>query len=145
MTIPRCTWFFRLAAAALGAVGLAACASLQSAARESFAVQTNCPPERVVVTPRPDVPIPPPMAPPPDVAADPGRLAYWRKLNAVDLSAAANAQVFEFTGCSQHRVSACTWDSVTVGENTVAVAACQPIQVPGATPSAPVPSAAPTP
>lgn len=133
-------------AAVVAALSLASCGScadqwaismnspegLRILARQSFSTKTDCPPERVTVVPRPDVPRPPPPAPPPEVASDPERLAYWREQNAVELDAAASAQVFEFTGCGQHRVALCKWDTLWEGDRVYPVASCRPIEKPGA-------------
>ena len=50
---------------------LAGCTSLEASARSEFARENSCPEERVVVSHAP------PRPAPPDVAADPGRLAVW--------------------------------------------------------------------
>jgi len=109
---------------------LTGCAAqtLQAASRETFAQETTCPPERVSVVARPDIAKPPAPEPPNDVAADPGRLAYWRKQHAAELSEAANAEVFELAGCGQKRITSCTWSTTWVGENPVNYATCTPIK-----------------
>jgi hypothetical protein len=55
-----------------------------------------CPPERLVIQKLPAEPGPGPT-PPPDVAADPARLAYWRKLQAQ--GERFPTQQFQVSGC----------------------------------------------
>jgi hypothetical protein len=98
-----------LLAAALGT--LASCATLTGTARENFATSHTCPPDRVTVAPRPDMTrnsLTPRPAPPPEVAADPGRLAYWREQLEKAESNLLPCEVFELTGCGQHQLVCCT-------------------------------------
>jgi hypothetical protein len=110
-------------------VSIAGCAAqtLQAASVESFAHDTSCPPDRVTAVPRPDVPLPPAPKPPREVAADPGRLAYWKNQHALELAEAADTQAFELDGCGQRRVATCTWSLTWVGENPVNYATCTPV------------------
>jgi hypothetical protein len=102
-------------ATATGGAALAGCAvSRHDWARDKFAQDLACPPDRVSVVKRPDLRSPPRLpAPPPDVAADPDRLAYWNKLHASEVEAtqkaARNTQVFEVTGCGQQRIMDCDY------------------------------------
>lgn len=85
--------------AAAPAIVLAAClagcaADAPTVARDAFVAAASCPADRVTVT-RGDG-----SAPPPDVAADPGRLAVWR-------SAQENGPNFIARGCNQERRYSC--------------------------------------
>jgi hypothetical protein len=57
----------------LALLGGVACVSLESNARSDFARQNSCPEDRVTIAHAP------PRQAPPDVAADPGRLALWNE------------------------------------------------------------------
>ncbi len=92
-----------------------ACAVLSTGARDTFAKRFSCPPDRVRVTARPDVPphealgIETRRTPPPaNVAADPERLRYFREQRAAENSrSGASCEVYEATGCGQARLLCC--------------------------------------
>jgi hypothetical protein len=109
-------------------LGGCAAQTLQAASREVFAYDTSCPPDRVSVTPRPDIAKPASPEPPYAVAKDPGRLAYWRKQHAVELDKADSTEIFQLEGCGEKRVASCTWNTTWVGENPVNYASCTPIE-----------------
>jgi Sel1 repeat len=63
----------------LGFLALATgCTSYDTAARAQFAASAPCPADKVTVTSRPGDPVAP-SNPPPEIAADPGKLAVWRQ------------------------------------------------------------------
>jgi hypothetical protein len=99
---------------AVAAVGvLASCASLSGGARETFSKLATCPPERVTVVERPDYRRPvPPASPPPDVVADPERLALWHQQREKDRKEAGDNPCFgdtpfEATGCGRRIIMCC--------------------------------------
>jgi TPR repeat protein len=93
----------------LGAIalvaGMAGCTSYSSAARAQFAASASCPSDKVTVTSRPGDPVPP-QNPPPEVAADPGKLAVWRRDDEERRQDAA-ATVYVAKGCGQERQYTC--------------------------------------
>jgi hypothetical protein len=101
----------RMAALVCVLVAAAACKSLTTGARDTFAESYTCPPSRVVVTERPDIAahtLRPQPAPPDGVANDPDRLAYWREEQAEANAHADGAyDVFEVDGCGARVVYAC--------------------------------------
>jgi hypothetical protein len=108
---------------AMVAVGvLVSCASLGGGARDDFAKTTNCPPDRVTVVPRPDyrVTLPPEPSPPADVAADPGRLAYWRQQQHAARSKQQNpdCDFFEVSGCGKRVILCCDHPTTASGTRT---------------------------
>jgi hypothetical protein len=128
--------FFRLPLATLGllamAIGaLASCApTLSGKARDMFSFGLSCPPDGVSVVPRgryqpPPVPDP---SPPPDVAADPSRLAYWRTHAGAGGQVVFCGDMFEATGCGHRGTYCCsvaqTERSVESRVYTENVAAC---------------------
>lgn len=96
------------------AVLATACASLSGAARTAFAQHFACPPERVTVAERSDIHPTinvPDKPPPPEVAADPERLAYYRKMNqpahTIPNPVYDGYDFFDATGCGHHAIYAC--------------------------------------
>ena len=69
---------------------------MESNARSEFARQDSCPEDRVTVTHAP------PRPAPPDVAADPGRLAVWN-----DNEAKRSQPYYVASGCGQQRRYLC--------------------------------------
>jgi hypothetical protein len=107
-----CAHAFVVAAVLGAAVGaLASCApSLSAKARDMFSFGHSCPPDGVSVVPRgryqpPPVPDP---SPPPDVAADPNRLAYWRTHAGAGGQFVFCGDMFEATGCGHHATYCCS-------------------------------------
>jgi hypothetical protein len=107
-----------LTARYLGGILLASCASLSGGARDTFAASHTCPPDRVSVTPRPNLnrgsfmsPRPAPT-PPPEVAGDPERLRFWQeqqqKAEAAGAADVLPCDVFELTGCGHRQFLCCT-------------------------------------
>lgn len=121
--------------ALLGAAGmLTSCKSLSSGASETFSKLTTCPPERVTVVARPDYRRPvPPDSPPPDVAADPGRLAFWHQQREQKLREAGDNPCFgdtpfEATGCGQRLILCCGHPTgSTPGSVNAAQVGCVPM------------------
>jgi hypothetical protein len=107
---------------------LASCASLNGTARDEFAKATTCPPERVTVVPRPDyrMPLPPDAPPPADIAADPGRLAYWQQQRDTQRHHLQNpdCEMFEATGCGQSLMLCCEHPTGDQGEVLMSSASC---------------------
>ena len=102
-------------------LGSASCLSLSSGARNIFSKQISCPPDRVTVVARPDLPphsiyegvvdAPPPA----DIAADPARLRYFRQQQAEKVSNIdESCKMYEVTGCGAHRLTCCNhWEDST--------------------------------
>ena len=86
----------------LAALALTACVSMPTAARDSFVKSVACPPERVTVAP---AMAPAAAAPPPDVAADPGRLRIWASSHQ-DVN--RDWTFFDVNGCGQHQRIKCS-------------------------------------
>jgi hypothetical protein len=98
--------------------------SVQTAVKEKFSFDFTCPVERIEVRDRSDikpsdfkVKDPPPL-PPPEVAADPARLALWRERNPdrrsdVDFDNLLDIDnsVEEARGCNRKAMYRCDWDS----------------------------------
>lgn len=110
----------RLLLVACLAAGLLDCTRLRTGALEQFAVKHSCPEERVTVRERDDlrwstIARPPAQrakpTPPPDVSADPGRLAKWTKDNAARETSFDETldgfDVFEVSGCDQRELMGC--------------------------------------
>jgi hypothetical protein len=103
----------RLLVVSLSLVGLASC-DYSSTARDTFAKNNTCPPERVSVVARNDMKGSSfqqarGAAPPPDVAADPARLRYWQRQQG---EGAVNADrlcgsVYQATGCGKQEFFCC--------------------------------------
>ena len=99
---------------ALAAISCAAFYPSLVPARQAFARRFTCPPERVQVRRRPDVP--PHVilgvrraAPPPEVAADPARLRYFQQQHGADLAELdQSCAVFEASGCGFRVLECCT-------------------------------------
>jgi hypothetical protein len=100
------------------ALGAPACEPSDSGPRQTFATMTTCPAGESTVVPRPDyrIPLPPVMPPPPEIAADPARLADWqrrdadaRRLNEGTACGAALPafEAFEVTGCGKDILLCC--------------------------------------
>lgn len=100
-------------------------------AQEDFTRAYSCPKERVTATPRPDLSAYDlavgPNKPPPDVAADPGRLAEWKKQQA-DVAAGYRGEVvIQVSGCGHEAYDLC---SLGHGSNGQIVPACSTAQYP---------------
>jgi hypothetical protein len=67
----------KIGAIALVLLGSVGC-SVQSTARSAASSSWSCPEDRIQITPVAD----PSSSPPPDIAADPARLALWQKSQA---------------------------------------------------------------
>jgi hypothetical protein len=135
------------------------------APRQSFASQSACPAGETTVVPRPDyrIPLPPSETqPPPEVAADPARLADWhrrdeaaKRLNTQTSCGAAlpTFDAFEVTGCGQDVILCCA-HSPTPGGRPVSSGDEPCVQQPlaggspplrgGGSPPVPPPSAPPS-
>ncbi|MEO8878133.1 MAG: tetratricopeptide repeat protein [Polyangiaceae bacterium] len=81
------------------------CQSYDAGARAQFAQAATCKPEQIVVTEQPGAPVPP-SNPPPEVAADPGQLAIWRR-DDQERRADAAATVYVAKGCGQEKHYTC--------------------------------------
>lgn len=96
---------------------LASCQSLPDGAKEEMAARWTCPPERITTVTREDLVAGELMAaattpePSPEVAADPGRLAYFREERKKHAEKVADAYssfvVIEAKGCDQQQLLAC--------------------------------------
>ena len=96
---------------------LASCQSLPDGAKEEMAARWTCPPERITTVTREDLVAGELMAaattpePPPEVAADPGRLAYFREEQKKHAEKVADAYssfvVIEAKGCDHQQLLAC--------------------------------------
>jgi hypothetical protein len=88
-----------------------ACQSLDDGARDEFAGHFTCPKERVEVRSRPDLNSYDltwgRAQPPPDVAADPQRLALWKEKQQ-DSRSRGSDPVFELRGCGHSVLYHCT-------------------------------------
>ena len=100
-------------AAALLAIG-SGCGVRASEVREVFAEDNNCPEDRVEVKKRSDLSAWSVSTgglvkkPPPDVAADPERLAMWqKKRKQLQKNSERNSWVFEARGCGQEAILVC--------------------------------------
>ena len=95
------------------ALSATSCASFSSAARDDFARVATCPPNRVTVARQQPPPVAhtdatPLVSPPPDVAADPGRLAFWTKEHPpADPTTRQPPPLFVAEGCRQRGVYVC--------------------------------------
>ena len=95
-------------------LGLTACKSAASTAKEQFSRDFSCPEERVEVRDRSDIRASafgaPTPTPPPDVAADPARRALWEKKNEPDTSGIdSDYSVEEARGCDKQSFYLCIW------------------------------------
>jgi hypothetical protein len=99
-------------------------------AREEFARAYSCPEDRVVIKPRPDVrwstvlfPQLGKSAPPPEVAADPERLAKWKKdqsdADARTAESFDSYDVFEGSGCDHDVLLGCKRPAKSNGVNRI--------------------------
>jgi hypothetical protein len=116
--------------AALAAIGLlTSCASLGGEARSEFARATSCPPDRVTVDPRPGYQPPiPEESPPPDIAADPARVAFWQQQReAKRRELFGGCEWFESSGCGQRNIYCCEHPSGDHGEVLASSAVCTPM------------------
>ena|ERR1700729_2593121 len=108
---PRIAWAPRLSGLCLAVLG-AGCLS-EASVRDYLAHEEVCPPERIRVKKRPDLdpasfPACQGASPPPDVAPDPQRLAYWKATVGAPAANAASAMtVFEVHSCRQPRLIGC--------------------------------------
>jgi hypothetical protein len=122
----------RPATAALAALALVACKSLEEGARETFSRDFSCPEARVVVVPRTDLNAYDVTfgsvgntAPPADVQKDPERLALWRRQKR-DQRDAWNGRisVFEARGCEHDAIYTCSHPNGRKGGENYAQASC---------------------
>jgi hypothetical protein len=108
---------------------LASCASISTAAGDVFASQTQCAREKVTVVRRPDYrrPLPPAPLLPPDVAADPARLAVWQQQRDEERRQANESacgpnlpgyDAYEATGCGLRFIVCCANRYISGGEGT---------------------------
>ena len=112
---------FRYALALLGAVASAGCGmSLPKGARSLFSATHTCPAEGVTVQPRPDVPQHSLLTAqrsakpiPPEVAANPERLALWNKMHpSADADLDRAGTTYEVSGCGHTTLYVCDHPSV---------------------------------
>jgi hypothetical protein len=94
-------------------------ANYTKAAQEEFTKAFSCPKERVTATPRPDLKAYDlavgPSTPPKDVAADPGRLAQWKKDQAKVAEGYEREYVIQTRGCGHEVYYLCTVGNGTDG------------------------------
>lgn len=94
-------------------------------AQAELAKTYSCPKDRVTATPRPDLSAYDlqvgAQVPPPDVAADPGRLAVWKQKQQALKSDYDRQKVMEARGCDKHIYYVC---GVAEGSNQSQVIAC---------------------
>jgi hypothetical protein len=99
-----CLWLLCLLAAS-------GCQSLEDGAKDDFVQKFTCPKGRVEVRPRPDLSsydlTHKDRKPPADVAADPERLALWKKKEA-ETRRRVSDPVFELRGCAHSALMHCT-------------------------------------
>jgi hypothetical protein len=110
----------RASVALICVLAIAGCKKLADGAREEFSQQYTCPPERVEVRAREELDIydvehraQSTEQPPAEVAADPGRLAMWRKERTDRVEKERRYQksyhhLFEVRGCAHATVYNCT-------------------------------------
>lgn len=135
-----------VAGAACVLAGSAGCAaSMAEGARKIFSEKNVCPPERITVQRRDDIPphvlLAPGQsqqpAPPPEVAGDPERLALWQKLHGEQAAALDQAgTTYQVSGCGKSAMWVCRHpsqaevatggsgmivgdESTTVGDDTI--------------------------
>lgn len=132
-------------------VGLTGCFGsmpLPEGARGVYAKSFTCPGERVTVTPRPDIPPHTLIGhgadgtdpkPPPDVAADPGRLAMWQAQMAQKWAEVDKlGPPYEVEGCGKKAMLVCfhpTTLDVAAGQGAVVGEGGASISVNGAPPT----------
>ena len=83
----------------------AACQSYETGTRAQFAQAAQCPAADISVTEQPGAPVAP-SNPPPEIAADPGKLAIWRR-DDDERRADAAATVYIAKGCGQEKHYTC--------------------------------------
>lgn len=106
---------------------LASCASLSGEAGNEFARTASCPPDRVTVLSRVGPGFVPEESPPPDVAADPERLAFWRQQQEARTQAMfGGCEWFEASGCGQREILCCEHPTGDHGEVFTSSAVCTP-------------------
>jgi hypothetical protein len=136
------------------ALGVAACASLGGAAGDTFAKATACPRDSVTVVARPDYhpTAPPELPPPPDVTADPSRLAIWRVQQRMDQIRNGAPQpcldgldAFEARGCGKQQVLCCDHPRNDMGRARCSPASPFPFSASTSAPPPPSSTPAPTP
>ena len=97
-------------------VSLTSCQSLADGAKETFAKDYSCPADRVESRDRPDLrhssfdtgPTTPTPKPPPDIAADPARLAMWQRRHQHDPTELdSTTDVEEARGCGKQAFYFC--------------------------------------
>jgi hypothetical protein len=95
-------------------LGAISCGHLSTGAQNQFRVDYTCPADRIHVARRHDVPassfLQAPSAPPPEVAADPGRLEEWkREQYAARSDTDSQYSVYDVDGCGHQARYACRW------------------------------------
>jgi hypothetical protein len=121
-----------LALLGIGALAtLGACKRLETGAREHFERTDSCPKERIAVRERADLAAsslllaPVRVEPPDDVAADPGRLAIWKREQAAGRTFYdARFTVFEARGCGRTALLACTHPNAERGGTALGRVVC---------------------
>ena len=110
---------------------LAGCTSLEVGAQEAFTREFSCPGDRVAVVPRPEVDVftkmsgSAPAQPPPDVAADRGRLAVWNEDRAKsEAFYRARFKAYEVSGCGKSALYACSHPNGSRGGENLNAVAC---------------------
>jgi hypothetical protein len=117
------------AAAVILSASVAGCESASTAARNHFARAYSCPEDRVVIKPRDDIKWSTVAMhrseekPPPEVAADPARLAKWKKDKDDEYRPLQESfdsfDVFEGTGCDHDVLLGCKRPAKSNGPNRV--------------------------
>jgi hypothetical protein len=122
--------------------GVVGCKSVGVGAREEFGRQYSCPDDRVTARERPDIApetVLDPMrtraaAPPPEVAADPGRLAKWQADRDAALAARKHMyddyEIHEVSGCDHTQLMACHHPISRSGGAQIANVSCQIVTLP---------------
>lgn len=112
-------------------VVIAGC-SQEKSARERFATDKTCPIDRVTATEKVgesahDLIWGPPKKPPPEIAADPARLALWQKQEDASKKSWDKAtRVWEVTGCNETQLYTCMPSSKRMGANCTSVRPYKP-------------------
>jgi hypothetical protein len=112
------TWLLLLVLAL--STSLVGCQSKEAGAREKFSKEFTCPAERVEVRERSD--LKPSMLraqvpPPPDVAADPARLAMWKAEEETNNENADQmCDMLEARGCNQQSLVCCRRHTKRINE-----------------------------
>ncbi len=101
-------------------------------AQAQFVKAFSCPKERTTATDRPDLNaydlnFGPSPAPPADVAADPGRLAEWKKQEQKLREGYNNSAIVQVRGCDHETYYSCGIGTTGMGEQVIA---CPTVQHP---------------